>query len=595
MKEHHKIRRSLMVVGVLALVATACQPTATPPGGASPTPAGTVPAATAAATPADQPVAGGRVIEGSISDIRTLQPILVTDVPSNIIAGLTYADLIEVDAKSGEPKPELATFTAGSDGKSYTFEIDAKANWSDGKPVIAQDWLTGTKLVAMSKVSVRQSSFEHIAGFEEFVPYDKDGNPRTDAAAEISGVKIDSANPKKFTVTLKAIACPALLDISGYVLPTQVFGKYAAAGQLDAIDKAPENTAPTVFSGPFKFKEWRQGDQVILTKNDTYFRGAPLVEEYVFKVVADTTVQTAQLKTGELNVGSIQPVDLADMERQENVKITKYQSLGYTYIGWRTNSESAPALQDKKVRQALAYGLDMDAVVKSVLFGEGVKMVSHHVPVQWSYPDPASLNAYKYDKAKAESLLQEAGYTKGADGIYAKDGKPISFTIRTNAGNKTRETLAQVASEQYKAIGVDAKTSFEAFQGLVTQLTEGHPSVEAVIIGWSLGAEPDPYDIWHSSQLPDPATGQTGFGFTFFKSAELDKAIEEGRNPSNGDCSIQARKGHYNTFNKILNEEQPYNFGFSPTTLAVTAKNLQNFAPGSFQSRWNVEKWWFKK
>ncbi|MGH2490471.1 MAG: ABC transporter substrate-binding protein, partial [Candidatus Limnocylindria bacterium] len=227
--------------------------------------------------------------------------------------------------------------------------------------------------------------------------------------------------------------------------------------------------------------------------------------------------------------------------------------------------------------------------------GEGSKQVAHHVPVQWAYPAPASLNAYAYDTAKAEDLIKQAGYTKNAAGLYAKDGKTISFTIRTNSGNKTRETLAQVAAEQYKKIGVDAKTQFEAFQGLVTQLQEGHQSIEAVIIGWALGTAVDPHGIWHSSNTPDPATKKTGFNFTFFKSAELDKAIEEGRSPANGDCSIATRKAHYATFNNILNEEQPYNFGFANNTLAVTAKNLENFKPGPFSTTYNINEWWFKK
>jgi peptide/nickel transport system substrate-binding protein len=588
LKEHQRVWRSAIFVGVLSLVAAACGPTATPPG-ASPT-TGTSP--TAAATPA--PVAGGRIIEGSISDIRTMNTILVSDTPSGRITSLIYDGLITADKDNGEPKPNMATFEVGSDGKTYTFTIDAKANWSDGKPVIAEDWYVAKKLVALSKVTVRKSLFADIVGWKEFLPA-SETNPTGGTATEISGVKIDPANPKKFTVTTATVSCPALFNLASYVLPAHVFGKYAVQSQADAIDKAPENNAPTVFSGPFKFKEWRQGDQVILTRNDTYWRGAPLVEEYVYKVVADQTVLTAQLKTGELNFGTTEPKDLADMQRQENLKVTKYPNLGYTYIGWRTDSQSVPAFADKRVRQALAYGLDMDTVIKSVLFGEGFKQVSHHVPVQWAYPDPKTLNQYPYDKAKAESLLQEAGFAKGADGIYAKDGKPISFTIRTNAGNKTRETLAQVASEQYKAIGIDAKTNFEAFQGLVTQLTEGHPTIEAVIIGWALGTEPDPYSIWHSSQIPDPATKRTGFGFTAFKSDAVDKAIVDARNPANGDCSVATRKGHYATMNKILNEEQPYNFGFGNNILSVTNVTMQNYDPGAFSTIWNVEKWWFKK
>lgn len=568
------VRRAAALLGIFAILAAACGPTTGPTGGQA------SPGATA-----EQAQKGGRIIEGTFSDIRTMQPILVADTPSGRITSLLYDGILSGDPKTGEPKPRMATFTAAPGGKSYTFELKADVNWSDGKPIIAEDWLTGAKAVAKSEKTVRKSSFEAITGFDEFAK---------GTATSISGVVIDPANPKKWTVNLNEVQCDGIFDLSGYVLPTQVFGKYVTPTSKAEIDTAPENDNPTVFSGPFAFKEWRKGDQVILTRNETYWQGAPNVDQYVYKVVADATVIAAQLKTGELNFGTIEPKDLADMERQENVKVTKYPSLSYTYIGWRVNSTTAPALGDKRVRQALAYGLNTDDVVKAVLFGEGKKQVAHHVPVQWAYPDPATLNQYPYDPAKAESLLKEAGYAKDANGIYAKDGKPISFTIRTNAGNKVRETLAQVASEQYKKIGVDAKTSFENFQGLVTQLTEGQPSIEAVIIGWSLGTSVDPYDVWHSSQTPG-VTNKTGYNFTFFKSDALDKAIQEGRSPSNGDCSVAARKQQYATFNKILNEEQPYNFGFSPTALVVTAANMQNFDPGSFSSIYNIHEWWFKK
>lgn len=577
MRVHRRISRGIAVLGTLALLVTACAPSGSPAGEQSAAPSVSGAAAVQK---------GGRVIEGSFSDIKTINPILVQDVPSSTVTSRIYDDLIQADPKNGEPKPRMATFSVSSDGKAYTYTINDKANWSDGKPVIAEDYLVAKKLVGKSKVTVRKSSFQDVEGFKDFA----DGKTN-----DISGIKIDPSNPKKFTVTLSKISCDAIFQISSYVMPAHIFGKYATDASKDEIDKAPENTNPPVANGPFKFKEWRQGDQVILTRNDTYWNGAPNVDEYVYKVVADSTVLAAQLKTGELNLGSIEPKDLADIQTQESLKVTKVQQLGYTYLGWRTNSTSAPALGDKKVRQALAYGLNMDDVIKAVLFGEGTKQVAHHVPVQWAYPDPKALNQYAYDPKKAEQLIQEAGYKKNATGIYEKDGKPISFTIRTNAGNKSRETLAQVAAEQYKKIGLDVKTNFEQFQGLVDKLTQGDASIEAVIIGWSLGASVDPEQIWHSRNTPDPATKKTGFNFTFFKSADLDKAIDEGRNPSNGDCSVPARKKQYETFNKILNDEQPYNFGFSPNTLYVTSKNLQNFDPGSFSYLYNIQTWWLKK
>lgn len=558
------------------LVAVSCSSSATPGGGASPSAAST-----------EAPQQGGRVIEATISDIATMQPILVNDTASGRITALLYDNLIQVDYKTGEPQPRLATFSISSDSLKYTYTIDPKAVWSDGKPIIADDWLTGLKAVGKSKKTVRKSSFTNIQGFQDY----SDGKATT-----ISGVSIDPSNPKKFTVTMAKVTCSAIIDNIGYVLPTQVFGKYVTDTSKDEIDSAPENTAPTVVSGPFKLNEWRKGDQVILDKNPTYWQGAANIDQYVYKVVANQTAVTNGLKTGEITFGTIVAKDLADMQTVSTVKIDKYQNLGYTFIGWNTASPTAIGLADKRVRQALAYGIDMDQVIKAVVFGEATKQVAHHVPVQWAYPSGIQLNQYAYDKAKAQSLLKDAGWTPGPDGILQnKDGKKFNLTISTNSGNTERETLATVAAEQYKQLGINAKAAPEAFQGLVTKLTTGDSTLEATIIGWSLGAEPDPYQIWHSSQIPDAAKNVQGFGFTFFKDPAMDKAIEEARTPSNGDCSIAARKKQYETFNQILNENQPYNFGYANNVLAVSQNSLQNFKPGSFSTVYNVYQWWIKK
>ena len=576
-----KQRTGKVVIAVFAasiLVATACTSGGPAASGA--------PTASAAASQTEKPQLGGRVIQGDISDIATMQPVLVNDTSSGRITTLLYDTILIQDPKTGEPVARMATYSISADSLTYTFEIKANVNWSDGKPVIAQDWLTGLMAVGKSAKTVRKSNFQDIAGFNDF----KDAKATT-----ITGVTIDAANPKKWTVKMAKVSCPAIIQLIGYTLPTQVFGKYVTAtSKPEDIDNAPENVNPTVVSGPFNFKEWRKGDQIILGKNATYWQGSPNVDEYVVKVVASATAITNGLKTGELTFGTIPAKDLADMQTVDSVKITKYQNLGYTFIGWNTASPSAVGLADKRVRQALAYGIDMDAVIKAVVFGEATKQVAHHVPVQWAYPTVA-LEPYKYDKAKAQQLLKDAGWVAGSDGILAKDGKKFSLTISTNSGNVERETLAQVAADQYKQLGINATAKPEAFQGLVTKLTTGDQTLEATIIGWSLGGDPDPYSIWHSSQIPNPATKVEGFGFTFFKDPALDKAIEQGRNPTDGNCSTAARKANYETFNKILNENQPYNFGYENNVLAVSQKTLQNFTPAPYQTVYNIQQWWIKK
>jgi peptide/nickel transport system substrate-binding protein len=302
------MRRLVAVLGTAMLVAVSCSSSGTPGGGASPS---------AAAT--EKPQQGGRVVEATISDIATMQPVLVNDTASGRITGLIYDPILQVDYKTGEPKPRLASATVSSDSLKYTFEMNAKAVWSDGKPVIADDWLTGLKAVGKSKKTVRKSTFKDVVGFTDY----SDGK-----AASIGGVAIDPANNKKWTVTMAKVSCSAIIDLIGYTLPTQVFGKYVTDASKDEIDTAPENTAPTVVSGPFKFTEWRKGDQVILDKNPTYWQGAPNIDQYVYKVVANQTAITNGLKTGEITWGTIQAKDLADVQTVATVKIDKFQNLG---------------------------------------------------------------------------------------------------------------------------------------------------------------------------------------------------------------------------------------------------------------------------
>jgi peptide/nickel transport system substrate-binding protein len=236
----------------------------------------------------------------------------------------------------------------------------------------------------------------------------------------------------------------------------------------------------------------------------------------------------------------------------------------------------------------------MDQLIQAVASGEATAHVTHHVPAQWAYPS-ASLEPYRYDKTKAQQLLNDAGWTPGPDGIRQKDGKNLTLTLSTDTENPERVAVAQAAAEQYRQLGIDAKAAPEAFRGLAVKLTTGDPTLDATILTWTLGVEPDPYQIWHSSQIPDRAKAATGFGFTFFKDPDLDKAIEEARRPANRDCSIAARKRSYETFNKILNENQPYNFGYVPNVLIGSQRALQNFAPASFAAVYNVHEWWFKR
>jgi peptide/nickel transport system substrate-binding protein len=565
-------RTALAVIATLALVSTAC--------GAGPTTGGG-----GTTQPEDKPVAGGRVIVGSFSDIQRLNPATSNDATSSNVSGKIYDSLVTVDPKTAELKPWLASWTVSSDNLTYSWTIDPNANWSDGKPIIGNDWLARVKMQGRSKVTPNRSTFNDIEGYQDY---------SSGKATSIAGIQVDAANPKKFTVHFTKVFCNITNVFGAAPMPEHIFGKYTVDNDpAKVVDDAPENNAPPVASGPFKFKEWRKGDQVILSRNETYFKGAPLLEEFVLKVVADSTVLAAQLKTGEITHGLIEPGDVADLSNAANLKLYKFANNGYTYIGWRTNNPNVAFLGDKRIRQALSYGINTDEIVKAVYFGEGTKQVQHHPPAAWASAPANTLNAYPYDKAKAEDLIKQAGFAKGSDGFYAKDGKPLAITIVTNQGNKTRETFLQVATEQYKQIGVKITPKLEAFESLVPKLTGGSPEVEAVIIGWQLSADPDPFTIWHSTNVASPT--KAGNNFVGYANPRVDQLIDGGRNGP--DCSQAARQKLYQEMNKILNDEVPYMFGVANTRILAADVRIRGIDVGTFSPNgdWNIEKWWIKK
>jgi peptide/nickel transport system substrate-binding protein len=218
-------------------------------------------------------------------------------------------------------------------------------------------------------------------------------------------------------------------------------------------------------------------------------------------------------------------------------------------------------------------------------------MLSHTPPTSWAF-DPTGMNDFKYDRAKAEQLLEGAGYTRGADGIRQKNGQKLAFSLITNSGNKTREALIQIAAEQYKLIGVSVDPQTESFEALVERTDhskdpvygeKGGRDVDAWVSGWALGVDPDAYSIWHTDSI------NGGFNDTGYSNPDVDAALVDGRTR----CAQADRKAAYKILDSRLNDDQPYNFGFSANSLLAVNKRVQGVSVGPYSryAQWNVEKW----
>jgi peptide/nickel transport system substrate-binding protein len=532
---------------------------------------------------ASQPKTGGRVVVGDISDVKTLNPILASDPTSEVVSSRMYAGLLSTDARTGDVQPDLAEkYEIAQDGKSLTFQMRDGLKFSDGSPLSGDDFKFTVMAILRSKKSPHKSAVAQILGAREFA----DGT-----ANDITGITGDG---NVLMVQLVNSFCPALTQIGTLpIIPKSVFGKYIDFSDPSKnLDDAPENDAPPVGSGAFTFKEWAPNDHVTLTRNDLYWQ-KPNIDEWVHKTYSSQDALTAALKSGEVDMTPIDAKDLPTVQNDSTLQVFKYVNPSYSYIGWNQMRGGKEFFQDKSVRQALAYGLNVQDVVDTALSGEGVKMVGHIPPVSWAY-DPSGLNTYDYDPGKAEQLLQDDGWSKGDDGIYAKDGQRLSFSIVTNSGNSLRETFVQTAAEQYKQMGVEVEPKTESFDALVDRFSkskdpvygdQGGRDFDAIVIGWSETSDPDMYSIWDSN-----STHAGENNAIQFKNADLDKAINDSRTQ----CDTAERKDAFKRANDILNDQQPYNFGFAANTLLGVSRKIQGITPGPYarlgQAR--PETWW---
>lgn len=401
---------------------------------------------------------------------------------------------------------------------------------------------------------------------------------------------------KHFTVRFSAVFCPSLYAVFGVApIPAHVFARYLGeAPDKSTIDEAAENLAPAVASGPFRFESWKKGERLDLTRNERYFEGAPLLDGFSFKVVSDASAYAALSRDNELDLALIEPKD-ADAAARRGVVVRAYPAASYTAFAWNLRT-GTPALRDVRVRQALAHAIDVDGFISSTLFGHGRRAQQHHLSGTWPAAQASSLTRYMHDTTAAAALLLQAGFTRGSDEIFAKDGKPLALVLYTNAGNKARETFLQMTVEQLGRFGVKAEARLEQLDTLVERLGTGSAEGDGWLISWALGPEPDPYGLWHSSQIPDPAKRTAGLNVSGFSSADLDKAIDAGRSPQlAAGCDQPARAQRYETFNRLLNMQQPYLFAFTPDTLLASPPTLRGLAAGTYSPYADVQRWWLEK
>jgi peptide/nickel transport system substrate-binding protein len=237
-----------------------------------------------------------------------------------------------------------------------------------------------------------------------------------------------------------------------------------------------------------------------------------------------------------------------NLKGTDSVAISEFPVPSFTFYAYNLDP-SKPAgqlFQQKEVRQALLYALNRQQIVTAVFFGHGEVANSVEPPTSWAYKDKPSV-LYTFDKAKAESLLDGAGWAKGADGIRAKNGVKLKFRMDTNAGNKQRETMLTIMQQSWKDIGVDATPNLIQFPQLVTEIVNTR-TFDIFLVGFNWSVDPDEAPLYHSRN-----TVPGGFNGAFFKNSQVDQILDQAL----ATLDQSKRKELYGQFQDIMSEEVP--------------------------------------
>jgi peptide/nickel transport system substrate-binding protein len=508
---------------------------------------------------AQTPKPGGQLTHGSVQEPDRIWGPVTGLTVSGEISQLVNGSLIEINDKL-EYTPALAVEvpTIGNggvskDGLRYTFKLRKGVKWHDGQPFTSAD-----------------VAFTHSVLL----------NPDVDVRGRVGWNKITKVEtPDDATVVFQfsTIDAPFLDRVATLgILPKHILGTLSGAEI-----KAHKWFRAPVGLGPFVLKEWVPGSHLLLVKNPNYWKpGRPYLDRIVYKIVPDANALLNQLENGDVDTRvRLVNEQIEVAQKLPNVRVVSAPSVT-PWLLWM-NHTVAP-FNDRKVRQALAYGFDKERLVKTILGGHVTAAWGLLPPMSWAYnPNAPKLT---YDVAKAKGLLDEAGWKMAADGVRAKEGKRLSFEIANIAGEQERVQVLSFIQQQWKQIGVDARIkSVDVGQMWGRMLPQRQ--FEAAYSYSGRLPDPDMSTHYLSPELK-PTTNFPGYA-----NAEVDKLLLA----ANATVERDKRKAAYQRVQQIVAADAVHIFLYWLNGTTVLNKRVQGYKPApGYTEFWNADEWWIQ-
>ena len=457
---------------------------------------------------------GSELVVAVQSAPNNLDPRVGTDEVSQRVSQLVFSYLMSLDEQL-RVVPVLAERLENPDPLTYIVRLRRGIKFHDGHELTAKDVVyTFTSLMAPDFISPRKGAYRLVESI---------------AALDDYSVQFKLKEPfGSFPVQL---VMPIVPDGAGPELRTYPIG-----------------------TGPYRFVRYDVDDRVVLTAFEGYYDGLPNNPGVVMKVVPDDTMRGLELRKGtvDLIINDIAPDIAHQLEEDGHLRVVTGPGTDYQYIGFNMRD---PMLSDKRVRHAIAYAIDRQAIVDYLRRGQARPAVGLLPPVSWAFePD---VREFPQDRARSKQLLDEAGYGD-PDGDGPLPRFTLSLKISTNEFTRLQATVVQ---QDLRRVGIDVDVRSYEFATLYADVLKGN--FQMYTLQWVGGAVADP-DIlrraFHSQQVPP-----IGFNRGYYSNPEVDRALDRAQ-LSNDEAE---RKRLYGLAQKLIAEDVPYVSLWVKTNVAV--------------------------
>jgi peptide/nickel transport system substrate-binding protein len=505
-----------------------------------------------------QPAFGGTYVEGMTGAPSRIDPLFANqNAVDASLASLLFSGLTRLDDK-GQPFPDLAEgWDISADGRTYTFRLRHGVVWHDGAPFTADDVVFTYGLARSPQLRAQPPLAQALAG-------------ATVTKVDAVTLKIELAQPY----------APLLAYLSFGILPQHIL----ASVQPGAVFDSDFNLKP-IGTGPYKLDQLSP-ERAVMTANAAYHLAQPYIQRLEVRFFRDDGALMSAVRDkavdGAFFASGVNTGDYQYLQARKDLQMASLTSGEVTFVYFNVG---APLFQDRRVRQALTYALDRDAIVGEALAGRGPRADSPIPDGTWAFT--ATMGRYGTDAGVAAALLDDAGWRPGPGGVRTKGGATLSFTLSTN-NDPVRVAVAQAIAAKWKGLGVDVKIEAGGTTTLVRDLLEPR-SYQAALFAYKSDADPDPYPAWHSSQAR-----QSGRNISQLSDPRFDKLLEDARQMPD-----QARRADlYRQFQELFAQEVPAIPLYVSSAVYVQRTSVRGARPGYLDNPgarfWQVQDWYVK-